>query len=150
MPRLYALIVKPSQSIPFVPPPDGQLWYLRHAALAVGGSIGDYATISFKTSDGPEVSLGTLRRDRDYMNLDLPLGEYVEFKATGNTEVHLTGHLVDDDDLMDDDEDLEDLEGEMDMAVDALEWSVGMKAALMNGGDKGMQMMMALQDSEER
>lgn len=109
MPRLYSLIVKPSESTPFVPPPEGEYWHLRQAALTADSNPGDFASISFKTSDSPSYSLGTLRHDRvDFMSLDMPLTEYVEFNVKGNVAVHLTGSLISEADELDlDDEDAE-------------------------------------------
>lgn len=113
MPRLYSLIVQPSESVPFVPPPEGEIWHLRHAALADEGSDKDSASLTIKTSDSSKVSLGTLRRDRvDFMTLDLALTEYVEFSVKGTAAIHLTGILIPEEEGMDfalDDED-EDLE----------------------------------------
>jgi len=141
MPRVYSLVVKPSQSTPFVPPPDGEIWYLRHAALADGSSLGQYATLYFKTNDDQEISLGTLRPERmDFMTLDFPLTEYIEFSVKGNAEVHLCGYLVAED------------EGEIDLeAEDEEEEEMeALEAALMNGGGKKKMTMRTLEeDSDE-
>ena len=68
---------------------------MTHAALAEGPSLINYATLSFKTSDDVWISLGTLQSTgRNFMSLDLPLTEYTEFKATGTSDIHITGTLA--------------------------------------------------------
>ena len=97
MPRLHTLIVKPLDSpTPFVPPPEGEIWHLRRAALGEQSSMTGYARLAIKKSgdDSPWIELGTLRASGvDYMPLELPLHEYVEFRVSGNVNVHLVGTL---------------------------------------------------------
>lgn len=157
MSRFYALVVKPgTDPTPFVPPPDGEIWHLRHAAMPgcssecpIRSRHMHYASLFMRTSESPKTFLGTLGSgSMDFMRLDFPLNEYTEFFVEGNSEVHFSGCLASEDGEFNlGEEDAAEMQGRQlfDTSCDAL-CQAALEAALMRNG-RGR--MAVLEDDSE-
>ncbi|KAK9792474.1 hypothetical protein WJX73_001258 [Symbiochloris irregularis] len=104
--------VRPGQTVPFVPPPEGHRLHLSQVTLATwsgGDGPMQKAAVTCKTQDCNALRICTLLEGvHECHNLDLVFDRYTEFEASG-APVHLTGYHMPTHTDDEDEEDFEDM-----------------------------------------
>eukprot|EP01026_Neomeris_dumetosa_P006880 TRINITY_DN1214_c0_g1_i14.p2 TRINITY_DN1214_c0_g1~~TRINITY_DN1214_c0_g1_i14.p2 ORF type:complete len:382 (-),score=89.36 TRINITY_DN1214_c0_g1_i14:869-1930(-) len=110
---MWSLRIRPNKLEPYVPPPDDNpRVHISQACLTPSYQEKDglVFVLMKQNNDDDFVVISCLNIQNPMANLDLLMDSYSEFKVQGNAEVHLSGYLMPDY-VMDDDED-EDYIGE--------------------------------------